>query len=105
MADSPLSLTNPFRGLESYKYDDPLYGRDADLLLVRDRVYSARTTLLFAATGVGKTSFLKAKLLPGLKQQFRCCYLNEWTNPDIRVIVDRGVRGSLGIPRSAGDRP
>jgi WD40 repeat protein len=103
MADSALSLTNPFRGLESYKDNERLYGRDADLLLIRDRVYSGRTTLLFAATGVGKTSFLKAKLLPDLKQEFRCCYLNEWTDPDIRAIVDRGVRASLGLAVTAGD--
>jgi WD40 repeat protein len=105
MADDAPCLTNPFRGLESYKDNERLYGRDADLLLIRDRVYSGRTTLLFAATGVGKTSFLKAKLLPDLKPQFRCCYLNEWTDPDIRAIVDHGVRASLGLSVSAGDTP
>jgi len=57
---------NPFLGLKPYELEDrkKLYGRDKDLILMKDRIFSARTTLLFAGSGVGKTSFLNAKIRP-----------------------------------------
>ncbi|MDP9191219.1 MAG: hypothetical protein M3P06_05900 [Acidobacteriota bacterium] len=63
-----MSSLNPFIGLRPYTKDDApqLFGRDRDLSLMLDRVLSGRTTLLFAASGAGKTSFLNAKLVPSL---------------------------------------
>src|SRR5690242_9781083 len=69
---------NPFRGLEPYDEKDQLYGRDSDLLILEDRVYSGRVTLLFSAPGAGKTSFLRAKAKPAFSGSFYCCYMREW---------------------------
>lgn len=74
---------NPFRGLEPYKETDLIYGRDSDLLILTDRVYSARTTLLFSASGAGKTSFLLAKALPEFRNDFYCCYIRNWVRFDV----------------------
>src|SRR6185295_12465228 len=75
---------NPFKGLRPYKQEDreKLFGRDRDLILMKDRIFSSRTTLLFAGSGVGKTSFLNAKVIPELKHQ--CCVIwhNRWTGAE-----------------------
>ncbi|MEA2204135.1 MAG: hypothetical protein QOE77_911 [Blastocatellia bacterium] len=72
---------NPFKGLKSYDETDRqrLFGRDRDLILMSDRISSGRTTLLFAGSGVGKTSFLKAKIVPEMRRQYSVVLQNRWT--------------------------
>jgi hypothetical protein len=67
VSDARPAPKNPFRGLTPFQEGDELFGRDRDLIVFEDRMYSARTTLLFAGSGVGKSSFLNAKVLPALK--------------------------------------
>ena len=70
---------NPFLGLKPYGVRDQLYGRDKDLFLMTDRIFGARTTLLFAGSGVGKTSFINAKIIPELDSQYASIiYHNQW---------------------------
>jgi WD40 repeat protein len=71
---------NPFRALASYKHEDHklLFGRDGDLTLMVDRLMSRRATLLFAGSGVGKTSFLEAKLIPDLEDRYFICSHRKW---------------------------
>lgn len=75
---------NPFLGLKPYERKDRkrLYGRDKDLILMKDRIFSARTTLLFAGSGVGKTSFLNAKIRPEFEGQYCVIYHNQWSGTD-----------------------
>jgi len=75
---------NPFKGLRPYEENDqvPLFGRDRDLVVMQDRILTSRTTLLFANSGVGKTSFLQARLIPEIKSRYSVCYYNEWTGQD-----------------------
>lgn len=75
---------NPFKGLRPYEQDDQdkLFGRDHDLILMKDRIFSCRTTLLFAGSGVGKTSFLNAKVIPELKEQYTVVWHSRWTGTD-----------------------
>ena len=62
----------PFRGLEPYSAKDRgrLFGREGDLLIVRDRIFAAPTTVIMAAAGAGKTSFIDALLAPDLASRF-----------------------------------
>lgn len=71
---------NPFLGFRPYgpSDSDRLFGRDEDLSLLRSRLLSSRTTLLFAGSGVGKTSFIRAKLEPELKESYLPIYHNTW---------------------------
>jgi hypothetical protein len=62
--------SNPFRGLKPLKAGEPIFERDRDVSLIMSRFSSGRLTLLFAGSGVGKSSFLDAKLVPHLQGMF-----------------------------------
>jgi WD40 repeat protein len=89
---------NPFKGLRPYKQEeqDSLFGRDRDLILMKDRIFAGRTTLLFAGSGVGKTSFLNAKIIPELRKQYVVIWHNRWTGADeddnSQLADDQGIR-------------
>lgn len=93
---------NPFKGLRSYTREDygRLFGRDADFILMKDRIFAARTTLLFAGSGVGKTSFFQAKVIPELERRhpvpLQIRYHREWSAADPL----EAVRGTLGADSS-----
>lgn len=82
---------NPFKGLQTYQPDDnlKLFGRDKDLVLIKSRIFSARTTLLFAGSGVGKSSFINAKIIPELKSQFYIHKVNIWSGPATPLDQDK----------------
>jgi hypothetical protein len=79
-------MTNPFLALRSFKREDAasFFGRDSDLILVQSRLFSSRCTLLFAASGVGKSSFLDAKLAPAVESQWQIVTHRSWaTRPPL----------------------
>ena len=80
MSSTP-PLTNPFKGLQPFEQEDEpkLFGRERDLILFKERILSSRTTLLFAGSGVGKTSFLNAKVIPELTKRYCVIWHNRWT--------------------------
>ena len=73
---------NPFKGLRPFQQNEELFGRDRDLILMKDRILSSRTTLLFAGSGVGKTSFLNAKIIPAFRDRYCVISHNRWTGSD-----------------------
>jgi hypothetical protein len=88
---------NPFIGLRPFEPKEArrLFGRDRDLALVSDRVLSARTTLLFASSGVGKTSFLNAKLIPQMTARYQVFICRHWTGVQPRVAILRVIEEGL----------
>src|ERR1700741_2323319 len=84
---------NPFLGLKPYETNDRqrLYGRDKDLFLMKDRIFSCRTTLLFAASGVGKTSFINAKIIPDLEGQYCIVYHKQWSVGDPLNELEKSI--------------
>ena len=84
---------NPFRDLEPYTREDraSFFGRDSDLTLVLDRVLTRRTTLLFAGSGVGKTSFLEARVIPEVENRYFAASCRQWAGgPPVGLM-----RGSI----------
>ena len=75
---------NPYPGLRPYEENeqDQFFGRDADTQILLDKILTHRLTLLFAATGVGKSSLLKAAVIPRLKsasgKHLDVVYYNDW---------------------------
>lgn len=56
-----------------------MFGRDSDLKLFQDRLFTSRgLTLLVAPTGAGKTSFLHAMVATGLPDGFFVVIHDEW---------------------------
>lgn len=90
-------LKNHFKGLQPYMPEDvgKLFGRDKDLILMQDRIFSAKTTLLFAASGIGKTSFLNAKVIPETDPGYLVCYHKHWAIRDPLVAVKNSLATRL----------
>src|SRR5215813_3297228 len=101
-SDPPIK--NPFKGLRPFKQEEQeeLFGRERDLILMKDRILSSRTTLLFAGSGVGKTSFINAKVIPALKERYCVIWHNRWTGADVRseAVWDDHARFRIWPPRS-----
>jgi hypothetical protein len=86
----------PYKGLRPYQEKDQnnFFGRDAERKVLIDKILANRLTLLFAASGVGKSSLLQAAVLPLLKDPGRenldPVYYNDWvTSPliDLKQTV------------------
>lgn len=60
----------PYRGLVPFEEADAPYffGRESDVRLIIDNLFASRVTLLFGDSGVGKTSILRAGVIPSLRE-------------------------------------
>lgn len=92
--------SNPYPGLRPYQPTEQtkFYGRDADTQALLTKILNQRLTLLFAATGVGKSSLLQASILPQLSAKdglnLDVIYYNDWVAPPIKGI-QQAVRQAL----------
>ncbi len=59
----------PYKGLRPYEEHDQnnFFGREAEKQILIDKILGNKLTLLFAASGVGKSSLLQAAVIPQLK--------------------------------------
>lgn len=86
-------MDRPYRGLQPYTEDDEalFFGRDAEKAILIDKILADKLTLLFAATGVGKSSLLQAAVMPELKRPHRenldVVYYNDWVTPPLRGLT------------------
>lgn len=71
---------NPFPGLRPFDAAEAALftGRDLALRDVANHVRIAPLTVLFARSGVGKSSFLRCRLIPELRAESPVVYANEW---------------------------
>jgi hypothetical protein len=97
---------SPYKGLDHYEEQDaPLFfGRDVECDLVAANLLSARLTLLYGESGVGKSSLLHAGVVPRLREA-----------PDLVVVIFRSwggdpvaglcaaIRAAAGLEPSAGE--
>ncbi len=73
MMAQTLNLTapvgQPYPGLRPYREEEQgrFFGRDVDKAVLVDKILNNRLTLLFAASGVGKSSLLQAAVIPYLR--------------------------------------
>lgn len=80
---------NPYRGLQSYREQDAalFFGRDADIEALKQKVKSGSVLVIRGASGSGKSSLVRAGLVPQLvadrKQRWRVLtYKPPGTEPD-----------------------
>jgi hypothetical protein len=89
-----MDLECPYVGLRPFDEKDKrfFYGRERDAQLLRNRILSARLTLLYAPSGVGKTSLLRVCVIPALNEparHTRPIYLDRWDAADpIGALAD-----------------
>ena len=61
-------MENPFKGPQPYKEGDAFHGRDQEILEIYKLLRNEPLSLLFARSGTGKTSLIRAGLIPTLKE-------------------------------------
>src|SRR5689334_1260737 len=79
------ALLEPYIGLRPYDRKERalFFGRERDEQLLQNKIYSAPLTILYAPSGVGKTSLLKTLLIPGLVGQGDdVLYVDQWRPED-----------------------
>src|SRR2546421_12772733 len=78
----------PYKGLQPYTEADRTYffGRERDQEIIAANLYSAPLTILYGASGVGKSSVLLAGVVPGLGQKPRLAGIVFPTRPDAGFV-------------------
>jgi WD40 repeat protein/energy-coupling factor transporter ATP-binding protein EcfA2 len=66
------TLSNPFPGLRSYEYEDNslFFGRESHIHELRSKLLDARFLALIGSSGSGKSSLIKAGLVPSLEDLY-----------------------------------
>ena len=101
-----MSQQTPYLGLRPYQYSDRgnFFGRDADCEILIDKLLSNRLTLLFAASGVGKSSLLNAAVLPQLKdplgENLSVVYHNDWVQNPLSALQS-SIREAVSAAKQA----
>ena len=102
----------PYPGLRPYHEDEQgkFFGRDVDAGILLDKVLTNRLTLLFAASGVGKSSLLQAAVIPRLKsptgENLEVVYHIDWVSEpvsSVRAAVLQALHASGKLPEGAAD--
>lgn len=98
---------NPYPGLRPFHADEAglFTGRELAAELIATRLRLAPLTLLFARSGVGKSSFLTCRLIPLLAETSPVEYLNEWGSARPAVAVEQRLHSLLATPRPTSERP
>ena len=90
----------PFVGLQPYGADQQhlFRGRKRDAKLLYNKLFSRALTLLYAPSGVGKTSLLTGALIPRLRSQqgedaVDVVYFEDWEAEDLLPELKRKIAG------------
>jgi len=85
------STVCPYVGLQPYTEDDRefFFGRENDLRIISSNLYAAPLTILYGASGVGKSSVLLAGVVPHLRAAARtvAVVFNAWQDPSFLSLL------------------
>jgi len=101
----------PDAGMRPLKLGEPVifFGRERDIELLADKVFSARFTVLYGPAGVGKSFVLLNLLVPDLeKKNARVIYFKDWQSADpLATLKARLVAEAekLEIPEPGTGKP
>lgn len=82
----------PYPGLRPYRETEKnnFFGRETDTAILIDKILTNRFTLLFAASGVGKSSLLQAAVIPRLKsslgENLVVVYHSDWVSEPVQTV-------------------
>lgn len=79
---------SPYKGLVPYSEEDEsfFFGRNGEREVITANLMASRLTLLYGASGVGKSSVLRAGVVPHLRQ-LALQNVNEHGTPEFAVVV------------------
>jgi hypothetical protein len=113
MAPTPIATppTKPYVGLRPYERSEYqlFFGRDRDATFLVNKILSAKMTLLYAQSGYGKSSLLRALVAPQLEREHcTVLYYDSWGGGNFldslkNTLADIAVE--LGIPNPRGGAP
>ncbi|MGA9995007.1 MAG: hypothetical protein WBP93_06320 [Pyrinomonadaceae bacterium] len=85
----------PYKGLQPFTEEDREYffGRESDRETVASNLLVAPLTILYGTSGVGKSSILRAGVIPQLTQTPHVCviFFNSWQNESFSLALKRDV--------------
>ncbi len=98
----------PYVGLQPYTEDDRqfFFGREREQRIISANLYASPLTVVYGASGVGKSSILRAGVVPYLQAAERTTvvYFNQWQDPSFadRLKADclNAVAKTTGEPLS-----
>src|SRR5271169_1930026 len=102
---SPPVNAVPYVGLRPFEPSerDRFFGRDRDAQVLCDRILSSRVTILYALSGLGKSSLLRALVIPQLEDNHeRVVYFDAWAQADpLRALKDAlaAAASKRGVPQ------
>jgi WD40 repeat protein len=102
----------PYVGLQPYTEEDRqfFFGRDREQRIISSNLYASPLTVVYGASGVGKSSILRAAVMPYLQgaENTAVVYFNQWQGPSFaeRLKADclAAVEKTTGKPQSVDDR-
>lgn len=97
---------NPFVGLRPFREDERhlFTGRELASEYVETKSALNPLTLLFARSGIGKSSFLTSRLIPQLRDEHHIVYINEWGERKPEAIVREALDRLSSVPIEPGKR-
>ncbi len=83
----------PYVGLQPYTEDDRqfFFGREREQRIISSNLYASPLTVVYGASGVGKSSILRAGVVPRLRTAKRTTvvYFNQWQDPSFLELLKR----------------
>jgi hypothetical protein len=104
MTDERPKRTAPYVGLEPFDEQDQafFFGRDAEAAALADEILANPVTILFAPSGAGKSSLLRARIIPDMRKlEAVVVYVSQWLSPPVAAV--RGAVAKAIGPAIAGD--
>lgn len=89
----------PYRGLQPYTEEDRrfFFGRERDEKIIAANLFAARLTVLYGGSGVGKTSVLRAGVIPDLRNapHVAVVFFNTWQPPEFDTTLKTAIAAAL----------
>ena len=97
---TPLGFICPFRGVHPFTKEDNTFfaGRESEIQQVISKLYSSKLTIFYGESGCGKTSLIRAGLIPAMENpdhRVAVVLFRDWQSADFEETLRRGVLKSL----------
>jgi hypothetical protein len=106
-----LQPKKPYVGLRPYEREERsiFFGRDRDAKFLTDKIFSAKLSIFYSLSGLGKSSILRTLVIPRLeKENSRVVYFDDWSGEDPATNFKDNLVSlaeKLGIPDPAAGAP